>query len=452
MKRILLADDNREMCDVLMQALSKQGYGVSVALDGESAVEKLRAESFDILLCDLRMPKVDGIGVLKHCRDISPNTAIIIITAFGTIENAVEAMRLGACDYVLKPFSSDEIEIKIRRALEHRRVDDERQLLRRAAEQEAGELVAKSGKMQDVLRNVDAAAQTLRSVLILGKSGTGKNLVAREIHRRSQIAAGPFVVVNCVALEGQVLDIELFGCEKGVAEECADRRRGRIEMAEGGTLFLDEIGELASGTQARLAGLLESGVFNRVGGREPISASIRIMASTSRDLRQAVAEGRFREDLLGKLGMHTIQIPDLRERLEDIPELAQQFLRKYNSEFHKRIELSPEVMGILKNHEWPGNVQELENVIAQTVIITKTEKALPSSLPAGVAGPVKQVGGEAFEHKGVTSQLESIEREIILNALVAENWNQSRAAEQLGIKRTTLQYKLRKYSIERPER
>ena len=452
MKRILLADDNREMCEVLSEALVRQGYAIAMVNDGEAAVDKLRAESFDLVLCDLRMPKIDGLGVLKQVKELSPATSVIMITAFGTIENAVEAMRLGAVDYALKPFSTDELEIKIRRALERQRHDDERFLLRRAVDQEAGELVAKSPRMQDVLSHIDAAAQTLRPVLVLGKNGTGKTLMAREIHRRSQIAGGPFIVVNCVALEGEVLDIELFGSEQGVESGGAERRRGRLEMAEGGTIFLDEIGELSSGTQARLLRLLEGGVFSRIGGNEPISVGCRIMAATSRNLRQAAAEGAFREELLDKLGIHTIEIPELRHRVEDIPMLAAQFLRKYNSEFHKRVELSPEVMGILKNHAWPGNVQELENVIAQTVIISRGDKALPSSLPAGVAGPVKAVGSEAFEQSGVTSQLEAIEREIILNALAKEHWNQSRAAEQLGIKRTTLQYKLRKYGIERPER
>lgn len=447
MHRILIADDNADICDVLSKSLAKRGFAVETSADGAEALEHLGAESFDVVLADLRMPVLDGMGLLKKVEEVSPSTLVIMITAYGTVEDAVEAMKYGAFDYVLKPFSADEIEVKIRKALDHKMHEDERRRLRREDVERRGGLVCRSRRMQDVMAQIEAYAAISKMVLICGKSGTGKELVAREIHARGERTEKPFVTINCVALDPVVQELELFGCEKGVRDEMPLGRRGKIEEAEGGTVFIDEISELGEGAQKRLFEFLESGRFRCMGGGDEKAADVRIIASCSGTPEVVMAEKNYYKPLCDKLMECSIDLPELRERQDDITDLAEYFVDKYAAEFHKHVRLSPETVGLLKNHSWPGNVHELENVIARAVITCRNDVIFPSHLPAGIAGPMAGVGADAYKKSGVSSQLDAIEKEVIRDALQKEGWNQSHAARRLGIKRTTLQYKLKKYGI-----
>jgi len=453
MSKILIADDNKELCTILYRSLKKRGYLVEVAEDGEQAVNKVNEDFFDVLVTDLRIPKVDGMEILRKTKDVSPATMVIVITAFGTVENAVEAMKEGAFDYILKPFSSDEIEIKIKHALERQRLGMENEFLRESIQTRFGPIIGSSESMKTVYKLVDKVAPTTAPVLILGRSGTGKELVAREIHKRSDRKDGPFVAVNCVALASGVLESELFGHEKGSFTGAVSRRRGKFEVADGGTLFLDEIGELSEEIQVKLLRFLQEKEFQRVGGNENVKVNVRVLAATNRNLHEEVTEGRFREDLFYRLNMFTIMLPALNERSEDLYELANHFLCKYNKELHKNLKISPEIVGVLKNHDWPGNVRELENVIAQAVILADGDMLEASHLPGGFKKAKASNGSEVSinESSGVTSQIEAIEAEMVKRALEETNWNQVKAAEKLGLKRTTLQYKMQKFGLKSPK-
>ncbi|MFA4874534.1 MAG: sigma-54 dependent transcriptional regulator [bacterium] len=452
MSKILVADDNKEMCEIIRHFLTSKGYGVDIAADGHLAIDKVRRESFDVLLTDLRMPEMDGMEVLRKVREISPSTMVIVITAFGTIENAVEAMRQGAFDYVLKPFSSEEIDLKIKRALERRNLLEERRMTKESAAKKSGSLIYESPAMKVVLRDIEAAAQLSKPVLIVGSSGTGKSLVAREIHNRSGRADKPFVVINCMALDPFVLDLEIFGSEKESAESSEELRLGKIELAEGGTLFFEEINALGAGTQSKLEAFLAESIFQRVRGTEPLKANVRIIASTATDLSEAVHGGSFRIGLQGRLGVSTIALPPLRERADDIPELAAHFLRRYNDELHKQASLSPEAVGFLKTYGWPGNAHELENAMAHAVLAAVEGTITPAHLPPKIVGTDKGVRGLAREKPGVAGKITAIEKEILLEALKDEGWNLTKAAAKLGMKRTTLQYKAKKYGINKRAR
>ena len=441
MSRILVADDNEQLCNVLQRTLTKRGYQVEVAFDGVEAVDKIEGSFFDLLLTDLKMPKLDGMKVLKKAKEISPATVVIVVTAYGTVENAVEALREGAFDYVLKPFDSDELELKIKRALEQQRLSLENVLLKESVQTRFGPIIGSSSIMKEVYHLIVKVSPTNAPVLILGKSGTGKELAAREIHKRSTRADGPFIDVNCVALASGILESELFGHEKGAFTGAHARRMGKFEIANGGTLFLDEIGELSENVQVKLLRFLQEKEFQRVGGNQNIKVDVRILAATNRDLQKGISAGRFREDLYYRLNMFSITMPPLRERAEDLYELANHFVSKYNHEFHKNARIPPEVIGILKNYDWPGNVRELENVIAQSIILAEGDLLEPLYLPAGLAGDVRAVGEGTLERQtGITSQIDAIESEMIRKALEDTGWNQVKAAERLSLKRTSLQY------------
>jgi len=449
MHRILIADDNDDMCGILSKSLTKRGFSVETACDGADAVEQVGSEEFDVVLADLRMPVLDGMQLLKKVKEISPSTIVIMITAYGTVEDAVEAMKFGAFDYVLKPFSSDEIEVKIRKALDHKLHEEERRLLRKVEFERMGGLVSKSRSMQEILAQIEAYASSSRLVLICGKSGTGKELVAREIHARSARADKPFMAINCVALDPVVQELDLFGCEKGVRDEMAGGKRGKLETADGGTVFIDEISELAEGAQKKLVEFLETGRFHCMGCKTARAADVRIIASCSERPEDILKKKSFDHTLCGKLMECSIDLPDLRERQDDIEDLAEYFIDKYSAQFHKHVKLSPEALGLLKDYSWPGNVHELENVMARAVITCRNDTILPSHLPANIAGPMAGVDSKAYHKEGVASQMDAIEKEVIRDALEKEDWNQSHAANRLGIKRTTLQYKLKKYGIRR---
>lgn len=447
MSKILIADDSKELRDALSKLLIKQGHQVETAADGITAVEKVEQNFYDLLLTDVRMPKLDGLEVLKKTKSVSPETIVVVITAFGTVNNAVEAMRRGAFDYALKPFSQKEIEIKVKKALDSRVVGAED--VKEGFAAKFDRIIGNCEDMQEVYRLIKKVAPTAAPVLVMGETGTGKELVARKIHQESERSKGPFVAVNCMALASGVLESELFGHEKGAFTGAMDRHKGKFEIADRGTLFLDEVGELTPGAQVTLLRFLQDKEFQRVGGTKDIRVDVRVIAATNKDLKKSIEKGAFREDLFYRLNMVSIALPPLRDRGEDLYELVDHFVRMYNAELHKSLNASPELIGVLKNYDWPGNVRELENVIAQAAIIAEGDSLDPEHLPLAMRGYIGAFSEEKKTTKktGVKSQVDAVEREIIRKTLEETDWNKSKAAERMGIHRTTLQYKMKKLGI-----
>ena len=447
MSNILIADDNVELCNALKSTLEKSGNHVEVAYDGGVAVEKLKKDAYDLLLTDLRIPVKDGMQIMKAVREFAPSTVIIMMTAYGTIENAVEAMKIGAADYVIKPFSLDEIELKVERVLEGQRMSIENEMLKQTLAEKFGPIIGNCDRMQNVYSLIAKVAPTSAPVLITGQSGTGKELVAREIHNRSNRRKRSFITVNCVTLASGVLESELFGHEKGSFTGAMSRHKGKLEIANGGTLFLDEIGDLSDTVQVKLLRFLQEKELQRVGGNETIHVDVRVITATHQDLAQGIRDGSFREDLFYRLNMVSINMPPLKDRGDDIVSLTEHFVEKYNREFGKSVTLSPEVMGMLKHHGWPGNVRELENVIGQAVILAEGNSVEPRHLPYAVAGELVENAVLLSDDESLTDRMEAIETEIIRQGLENADWNQSKAAKDLGVKRSSLQYKIEKYKL-----
>jgi len=461
MKRILIADDKASMREMLTQAMEAKGFEVVAVPDGNAALEQAEA-GVDLVITDLRMPGRDGIEVLTGVKRISPDTEVIVMTAFGTVENAVEAMRLGAFDYILKPFSIDELELKVDRALDRGRLAQEVRYLKEQDARRAGPMIGEGQVMRDVQKLIDKVAVSASPVLVLGESGTGKELVAREIHRRSPRAQGPFVAVNCAALSEGVLESELFGHEKGAFTGALAGRKGRFELADGGTLFLDEIGELPPAVQVKLLRVLQATEFERVGGNKTIRVDTRIVAATHKDLRQAIPKGEFREDLYYRLNVISIELPPLRDRRDDIPALAEHFLVRYGREMAKPVRLSAEVLDRLTHYRWPGNIRELQNVVERAVVLCDSEQLTVADLPREIlepsGGPAPEPPPSAAlaetgepgspEHPtDLTARLDALEKAIILEALQKYRWNQTKVAASLGLKRSSLQYKMKKHGL-----
>jgi DNA-binding NtrC family response regulator len=461
MKRILIADDKASMREMLTQAMEAKGFEVVAVPDGNAALAQADA-GVDLVITDLRMPGKDGIEVLGGVKRVSPETEVIVMTAFGTVENAVEAMRLGAFDYILKPFSIDELELKVDRALDRGRLASEVQYLKEQDARRAGPMIGDGETMRAVQKLIDKVAVSASPVLVLGESGTGKELVAREVHRRSQRAAGPFVAVNCAALSEGVLESELFGHEKGAFTGALAGRKGRFELADGGTLFLDEIGELPAAVQVKLLRVLQDTEFERVGGNKTIHVDTRIVAATHRDLKKAIAQGQFREDLYYRLNVIPIELPPLRDRREDIPALAEHFLARYGREMAKPVRLSAEVLDRLTHYRWPGNIRELQNILERAVVLCEGEQLTVADLPREIlepsGGPAPEPAPSAAlaetpeagtpEHPtDLTARLDALEKAIILEALQKYRWNQTKVAAALGLKRSSLQYKMKKHGL-----
>jgi DNA-binding NtrC family response regulator len=461
MKRILIADDKASMREMLTQAMEAKGFDVVAVPDGNAALEQAEA-GVDLVITDLRMPGKDGVEVLSGVKRISPETEVIVMTAFGTVENAVEAMRLGAFDYILKPFSIDELELKVDRALDRGRLASEVQYLKEEDARRTGPMIGEGEVMRAVQKLIDKVAASASPVLVLGESGTGKELVAREIHRRSARSGGPFVAVNCAALSEGVLESELFGHEKGAFTGAMTGRKGRFELADGGTLFLDEIGELPAAVQVKLLRVLQDTEFERVGGNKSIRVDTRIVAATHKDLKKAIPKGEFREDLYYRLNVISIELPPLRDRREDIPALAEHFLARYARELAKPARLSAEVLDRLIHYRWPGNIRELQNVLERAVVLCEGEQLTVADLPreilepAGTPAPepapsaalVEATEPGSPEHPtDLTARLDALEKAIILEALQKFRWNQTKVAAALGLKRSSLQYKMKKHGL-----
>ncbi|RKY72648.1 MAG: hypothetical protein DRQ14_05605 [Candidatus Latescibacterota bacterium] len=439
--RILVVDDDPLMLDFLKEALLRQGYKVDTAEDGEEALRKVEEEGYDLVITDVKMPGVDGMTVLESVKRDFADTEVVVITAYGTIRNAVEAMKMGAYDYLTKPFSVEEVEVVVQRALERKRLISENIRLKRELEKVQGlrTLVGQSPAMRKVLEMIEMVAPTKATVLIQGESGTGKELVADAIHRLSPRKNGPFVKVNCAAIPESLVESELFGHEKGAFTHAVKRSRGRFEMADGGTLLLDEIGEITPAVQAKLLRVLQDGTFQRVGGEGTLKVDVRVIATTNRDLWKAVQEGKFREDLYYRLQVVPIYIPPLRERKEDIPLLVQHFLKMYGEREGKEgLTVSEKAMDILMDYDWPGNIRELENAVERAVILAKGKVLKPENFFVGTTFREREPHGEA-------TTLAEMERRLILRTLREEGGNRTRTAQRLGISVRTLRNKLRQY-------
>jgi DNA-binding NtrC family response regulator len=451
MGKILVVEDNDVLRSSVVQALVENSHIVTEVGDGEDATERLQEESFDVVLTDMRMPKRSGLEVLRYAKSVNELTVVIMMTAFGTIESAVEAMKNGAYDYIQKPFELEELEVKINRALEHRRDSGVLQILRSQNNVllEHNNIVGNSAQIKKVLEIIKKIAKSNASILITGETGTGKELIASLAHYNSLRANQSFVKVNCAALQENLLESELFGHEKG-AFTSADRQRiGRFEQANGGTLFLDEIGDMSASTQAKVLRVLQEHEFERLGGMKTIKVDVRIVAATNKNLKEAIANNLFREDLYYRLNTVSIEMPSLRERKEDVLALANYFVNKYGEEIKKHIVgFSPQAAKYLTRHNWPGNIRELQNTIERAVLMAESNVIGVEDLSISSGSSEPQPGDSVkirIPPGGI--KLDDLERDTILEALKMSNWVQKDAAELLGVSRRVLNYKVKIHNI-----
>ena len=449
-ERILIVDDEDGMRRLLSRVLTREGYETSAVANGAEALRLVASERFDLVVTDIKMPEMDGLQLLAELKEYEPSLPIIVITAYGTIENAVQALRSGAYDYIAKPFENDEIKLTVAKAFERERLLAENRYLHAELEgrYDFSGIVGGSLAMQQVYEMASSVAVSNANVLITGESGTGKELLARAIHYSSLRKEKPFVVLNCAAISEGVLESELFGHEKGAFSGALDTRKGRFERADQGTLFIDEVAEMSMAAQVKLLRVIQEHEFERVGGNKTISVDVRIVAATNKKLEEQVKDGNFREDLYYRLNVVNINVPPLRSRREDVEPLSRFFLEKYISETGKKItDLSPRALSCLLAHDWPGNVRELQNAIERAVVLSKGSVLTPRDFPQGMQGD-DQICLQIPEKGGsLTDILEDLERQLIIQTLQREDGSQTRAAETLGIKRTTLRYKMEKYRM-----
>ncbi len=439
---VLVVDDDRSALESIQEILLREDHQVSVAHSAEEALEMIRAEDYGVVLTDLRMPGMDGMDLLRTIKALRPETEVVIMTAFGTIERAVEAMREGAYDFVTKPLKRPLLVRSVGRALEKASLQAENQQLRAELDAISGErtLIGTSPAMRKVLDTLNQVAPANTTVLILGESGTGKELAARAIHQRSRRNRGPFVALNCAAIPVTLLESELFGHERGAFTGAFARREGRFQMAHGGTLFLDEVGELDPMIQAKLLRVLQEGEFERLGGTQTLRVDVRVVASTNRNLLDMVREGRFREDLYYRLHVIQLTMPPLRERLEDVPLLAQHFLARYASRNQKDVRsISREAMDVLATHDWPGNVRELENTIEHAVVLCRGDTIRLEDLPDLAESERQDIQYMTIQ---LGTPLNEIEQQVIQQTLRLTRGNKRLAAQLLGIATRTIYRKL----------
>ncbi len=454
MDTILVVDDEANYVTVMQALLEEANYEALTALSGAEALKVAAQSDLDAVLTDMKMPKMSGIELLDELKRLYPDIPVIIMTAFGTVEKAVQAMKKGAFDYILKPFKNEEILVTIAKALEHRHLLLKNRLLSQDLERKYGfpNIVGESKAIQEILALVKRVAGSKATVMISGESGTGKELIARAIHQLSPRANKTFISVNCAALTETLLESELFGHERGAFTHAVAMRKGRFELADGGTLFLDEVAEMSPALQIKLLRVLQEMEFERVGGTRTIKVDVRVVAATNKELKEEVEAGRFREDLYYRLNVVHLGIPPLRQRPEDIPLLAVHFIKKYAVEnVRGEVRLNPEALKLLIQYGWPGNVRELENVMERAVILCGDKVITPNDLPGELAAsrtePKVDIDLFIPLTKPLPEALEQIEEQMIRRALDASGQVQVRAAEMLGITKSLLQYKLKKYHL-----
>ncbi len=454
MDTILVVDDEINYLTVMQALLGEAGYEVLTAPSAVEALKVAATSDLDLVLTDMKMPKMSGIELLDELNRLYPNLPVIIMTAYGTVEKAVTAMKKGAFDYILKPFKNEEILVTIAKALEHRHLILKNLYLNQELDKKYGfpNIVGESRVMQEILELVKRVAQSRATVLVTGESGTGKELIARAIHQCSSRAAKSFISVNCAALTETLLESELFGHERGAFTHAVAMRKGRFELADGGTLFMDEVAEMSQGLQVKLLRVLQEMEFERVGGARTIKVDVRVVAASNRDLKEEVEAGRFREDLYYRLNVVHLHLPPLRQRQEDIPLLAGHFINKYVQEnLRDKTRITPEALKLLIHYSWPGNIRELENVMERAVILCANNTITPQDLPGELAPTATDSRLEIDRFipldTPLPEALDTIEEQMIRRALEKSGQVQVRAAELLGITKSLLQYKLKKYRL-----
>lgn len=444
---ILIIDDEQHMRWIIEKALAKEGYKTDSAATGAEGLAKLSAVGPDLVLLDLKLPDMSGIEVLRVMKQEQPRLPVVMITAHGTVETAIEAMKIGASDYISKPFDIEELKIIVRRCLEVAELATEVDYLRDELEEKLKiSLIGRSRAIIELQALISKVADAPATVLIEGESGTGKEVAARLLHAGGSRAKKPFVAVNCAAIPENLLESELFGYERGAFTGANTRKKGKFEIAAGGTIFLDEIGEMPLHIQVKLLRVLQEKVFERVGGNEQLKMEARIVAATNRNLKKCVREGTFREDLYYRLQVIPIYMPALRERKEDIPDLVNHFLQKYD--YRSRIKgLTGDALETMKRYDWPGNIRELENSIERAVILCSQEYITPAYLPKEMDDQIETSKEFRVNLPEEGISLEAVERSLILMALERSNGNQTKAARLLGITRSALIYRLEKHGI-----
>ncbi|PYV29265.1 MAG: Fis family transcriptional regulator [Acidobacteria bacterium] len=449
--KILVVDDEEIMRDVLSTLLAAENYSVDFAHNGAQALEKARESDYSVVLLDLMMPDMDGLQVLEQFRKMESNPVTVILTAFASIEKAVKATKLGAFDFITKPFKNDEILLAVKNAAEHRRLLDENLRLKKSLRERYNfkNIIGKSAAMQQVFDLIAQVAPRRSTILVQGDSGTGKELVAKAIHASSGRADAPFVAINCGNIPSDLLESEIFGHAKGAYTGATSSKKGLFEVADGGTLFLDEVATISLETQAKLLRVIQEREFRRLGGLENIKVDVRIIAATNRDLQAAVEQGTFRDDLYYRLNVIVIKLPPLQERSEDVPLLADHFIKRYCEENEKELcVLEPSALKVLMDYHWPGNVRELENVIERAVVLAPgnviTADLFPKNLSHFLPDSQVKIPVDGLPLK---ERVTNYERSLILAALDHTDWNQKRAAELLSVNATTLSEKLKRLKI-----
>ena len=447
--KILVVDDDASHRQMLEAVLDAERYEVSQAEDGQGAIAAVEGRFYDLILMDLRMNQVGGIEALKRIKEISPGITIIIMTAYGSVTTAVEALKSGAYDYLTKPLDIEELRVQVKKALHHRQLEQENVYLKeRLGDRfDFARIIGRSAAMGRLFESVALVAPTEATVLIVGESGTGKELIANALHQNSPRRDRPFIKVNCAALPETLLESELFGHERGAFTGAVARKQGRFHLAHSGSIFLDEIGEMALTTQAKILRVLQEREFEPLGSTHTAKVDTRVIAATNKNLAEEIQKGSFRQDLYYRLNVVTLEVPPLRDRREDIPPLADFFLKRYAEKNRRHIKgFSPRAMDVLMRHGWPGNVRELENVVERAVIMARGEAVTPGEFPDGLKD-LDDDAGEAGLELTPGRSLREVEREMIVRTLEETGGNRTHAARLLGISRRTLQLKLKEYGI-----
>ena len=453
MKKILIAEDEKNLREGIARALAEAGWEVAEAENGNEAIKRLSEQVFDVVLTDYKMPGRNGIEILHHSKQVNESTMVIVMTAYGTVENAVEAMKHGAFDYIQKPFQLDEIELRVERAIQQKRIVDRVGIMekQRSAVGFSG-IVGESPPMKEIFKMIEKIAPSNATILVYGETGTGKELIAEAIHRNSARQDQPFVKTNCAALHESLLESELFGHEKGAFTGADKQRIGRFELASGGTLFLDEIANMSASTQAKVLRVMQEMEFERLGGTRTIKVDVRVVAATNKNLAEAIEKKEFREDLFYRLNVVNISVPPLRDRKEDIVPLTKHFIDIFARELKKNIrDISAPAINLLQRHTWPGNIRELENTIERAVLMAEGKQVEASDLAISAGWDSReQAGLKGLKLPPTGISLDDLEKQAIMEALRMNNWVQKDAAAFLGISSRVINYKVQKYNIRSP--